>query len=59
MQLVFRKELVDMISTNLQSVYCGFDPTAKSLHIGNLLGIIGLIHYQRSGHTPIALVAWF
>jgi len=37
-------------------LYAGFDPTAKSLHIGNLLQIMLLSHFQRHGHTPIALV---
>jgi tyrosyl-tRNA synthetase len=37
-------------------VYCGFDPTAPSLHLGNLLGIIVLAWFQRCGHTPVALV---
>jgi len=36
--------------------YIGFDPTAKSLHVGSLLVIMGLVHLQRAGHTPIALV---
>jgi tyrosyl-tRNA synthetase len=36
--------------------YIGFDPTAYSLHIGNLLPIMLLVHFQRSGHKPIALV---
>jgi tyrosyl-tRNA synthetase len=36
--------------------YIGFDPTAKSLHVGSLLPIMGLVHLQRAGHTPIALV---
>lgn len=44
------------MSSGVQSVYCGFDPTASSLHIGNLLAIIMLIHCQRKGHNPIALV---
>ena len=39
-----------------QPIYCGFDPTADSLHIGNLLAIIALIHCQRAGHQPIAVV---
>jgi hypothetical protein len=39
-----------------QTCYCGFDPTASSLHIGNLLALIALIHCQRKGHTPIVLV---
>lgn len=37
-------------------VYCGFDPTADSLHLGNLVGIMGLAWFQRCGHTPIAIV---
>ncbi|MGI9146994.1 MAG: tyrosine--tRNA ligase [Chloroflexota bacterium] len=38
------------------SVYQGFDPTATSLHTGNLVGIMALAHFQRAGHRPIALV---
>ena len=38
------------------SVYCGFDPSAPSLHVGNLVPVMGLVHLQRSGHRPIALV---
>jgi tyrosyl-tRNA synthetase len=36
--------------------YIGFDPTAKSLHVGSLVPIMSLAHMQRSGHRPIALV---
>ena len=36
--------------------YCGFDPTASSLHLGNLVPVMGLVHLQRAGHRPIALV---
>ncbi len=36
--------------------YIGFDPTADSLHIGSLVQILILMHYQRAGHQPIALV---
>ena len=36
--------------------YAGFDPTAESLHIGNLVPIMLLVHLQRAGHKPIALV---
>jgi tyrosyl-tRNA synthetase len=39
-----------------RTVYIGFDPTASSLHLGNLVPIMGLVHAQRAGHTPIALV---
>jgi tyrosyl-tRNA synthetase len=38
------------------TVYCGFDPTAESLHIGSLVPIIGLMHFQRAGHRVIALL---
>ncbi|XP_048760256.2 tyrosine--tRNA ligase, mitochondrial-like [Ostrea edulis] len=38
------------------TVYCGFDPTADSLHLGNLLAVIALLHCQRAGHSPICVV---
>lgn len=41
---------------SMRSAYIGFDPTADSLHIGNLVPIMLLAHYQRCGHKPIALV---
>src|SRR5690348_2738266 len=37
-------------------VYCGFDPTSDSLHVGNLVPIMGLAWFQRFGHTPVAIV---
>lgn len=40
----------------MRSAYIGFDPTSDSLHIGNLVPIMLLAHYQRCGHKPIALV---
>ncbi|WP_248724892.1 tyrosine--tRNA ligase [Seonamhaeicola sp. ML3] len=40
----------------MKSAYIGFDPTADSLHIGNLVPIMILAHYQRCGHKPVALV---
>ncbi|OBS70129.1 hypothetical protein A6R68_01328 [Neotoma lepida] len=39
-----------------QTVYCGFDPTGDSLHVGHLLTLLGLFHFQRAGHNVIALV---
>jgi tyrosyl-tRNA synthetase len=36
--------------------YCGFDPTAESLHVGNLVSLMGLIHLARAGHQALALV---
>lgn len=38
------------------TVYQGFDPSATSLHIGNLVGIMTLAHFQRAGHRPLAIV---
>ncbi|KIA77993.1 tyrosine--tRNA ligase [Parachlamydia acanthamoebae] len=47
--------LKEITSTPLK-VYCGFDPTAESLHLGNMVAIMGLAWFQRCGHTPIAIV---
>ncbi|MDQ3810406.1 MAG: tyrosine--tRNA ligase [Chloroflexota bacterium] len=38
------------------TLYQGFDPTATSLHTGNLVGIMALAHFQRAGHRPIAII---
>jgi len=43
-------------AANSVAAYCGFDPTASSLHVGNLVPIMGLVHLQRAGHRPVALV---
>jgi tyrosyl-tRNA synthetase len=43
-------------SGGMQTGYVGFDPTAPSLHVGHLLPVMGLVHLQRAGHRPIALV---
>lgn len=43
-------------ATEALTVYCGFDPTADSLHLGNLLGIIVLTWFQRCGHNPVGLL---
>ena len=53
---ITHEELPDILETEPLTLYCGFDPTADSLHIGSLLPILGLAHFQRHGHTPIALV---
>ena len=50
------KDYADLIRSKQYAVYAGFDPTADSLHIGNLLPLIGLIHFMRAGIQPIALV---
>lgn len=49
------EELEKMADQPLK-VYCGFDPTADSLHLGNLVAIMGLAWFQKAGHTPVAIV---
>jgi len=44
------------LNQTMRSAYIGFDPTADSLHIGNLVPIMLLAHFQRCGHKPFALV---
>ncbi len=46
----------EQLSKEVTKGYIGFDPTAKSLHIGNLATIMLLVHLQRAGHQPVALV---
>lgn len=46
----------DQLNKEVTAGYIGFDPTADSLHIGSLVQIMTLVHFQRSGHKPFALV---
>ena len=46
----------EQLEKELTSAYLGIDPTADSLHIGHLVGVMMLRHLQRSGHRPIALI---
>ncbi|MGQ0737465.1 MAG: tyrosine--tRNA ligase [Bacteroidota bacterium] len=46
----------EQLRKEMTTAYIGFDPTADSLHIGSLVPILLLVHLQRSGHKPIALV---
>ena len=46
----------EMLANEKTAGYIGFDPTSDSLHIGSLLPIMILMHFQRAGHTPIALL---
>src|SRR5499427_2125174 len=48
--------LSDLLAKESVTAYIGFDPTASSLHVGNLLTLMGLARLQRFGHTPIAIV---
>ena len=46
----------EQFQNEMTSAYIGFDPTADSLHIGSLVQIMILVHLQKAGHKPIALV---
>lgn len=46
----------EQLNREMTSAYIGFDPTADSLHIGSLVPILLLVHLQRAGHKPFALV---
>jgi tyrosyl-tRNA synthetase len=55
-QLTDVEGLEALLSKEKIKLYCGFDPTGDSLHIGNLVGILLLKRFQLAGHSPIALV---
>lgn len=46
----------ELLNKEIVSGYIGFDPTADSLHVGSLAQIMTLLHFQRAGHKPIALI---
>lgn len=46
----------ELLTKEMVSGYIGFDPTADSLHVGHLMQVMTLIHFQRAGHKPFALV---
>ena len=46
----------DLLKKEKSAGYIGFDPTADSLHIGHMVQVMLLVHFQRAGHTPVALV---
>ncbi len=48
--------LIEALQKESVTGYIGFDPSAASLHVGSLLPIMGLVHMQRNGHSPIAVV---
>lgn len=55
-QVTDEEELRELLSREKITCYIGFDPTAKSFHVGHLLAIIALMHMQRHGHRPIAVL---
>ena len=46
----------EQLAREMTTGYIGFDPTAESLHIGSLVPILLLVHFQKAGHKPIALI---
>jgi tyrosyl-tRNA synthetase len=50
------EELVEHLNSGARTLYCGFDPTADSLHLGHLVPLLILKRFQDAGHSPIALV---
>lgn len=49
-------ELIEHLQDGCRTLYCGFDPTADSLHIGSLVPLLALKRFQEAGHKPVALV---
>lgn len=49
------EKLQERLAAGSMTLYCGFDPTAESLHVGNLVPLLGLRRFQLFGHRPIAL----
>ena len=55
-QIAGEDAIEDWLSGESRTLYCGFDPTADSLHIGSLVPLLVLRRFQEAGHRPIALV---
>jgi len=55
-QITHEEELAEHLASGPRTAYCGFDPSADSLHVGSLLPIMGLRRWQAAGHRVVALV---
>lgn len=55
-QMTAEEELRAHLNDSSRTLYCGFDPTADSLHLGHLVPLLVLKRFQDYGHNPIALV---
>ncbi len=55
-QLAGGDDLKAHLGSGSRTLYCGFDPTAESLHIGNMVPLLALKRFQEAGHQPIALL---
>lgn len=51
-----RAQLAEHLASGVRTIYCGFDPTADSLHVGSLLPLLALRRVQLAGHRPIVLI---
>ncbi|NJB68193.1 tyrosyl-tRNA synthetase [Desulfobaculum xiamenense] len=49
-------KLREYFETSGRTLYCGFDPSAKSLHVGNMVPLLALLRFKKAGHTPMALM---
>ena len=56
-QVTHEEEVRDLLGRESITFYIGFDPTADSLHVGHFIQIMVMMHMQRAGHRPIALIA--
>ncbi len=55
-QVTDEKAVRDLFDKEQVTAYVGYDPTAESLHVGNLLTIMPLVHLERAGHRPLVIV---
>lgn len=55
-QVTADEEFIEHLESGSRTLYCGFDPTADSLHIGSLVPLLALKRFQEAGHKPMALV---
>ncbi|NBQ54188.1 MAG: tyrosine--tRNA ligase, partial [Proteobacteria bacterium] len=55
-QITHEEEIAGHLATGVRTAYCGFDPSADSLHVGSLLPIMAMRRWQAAGHRVVALV---
>ena len=51
-QIAGEDDLPGWLDSGVRTLYCGFDPTADSLHVGHLVPLLALRRFQNAGHTP-------
>ena len=55
-QLAGGEDVREHLISGLRTIYCGFDPSAESLHVGSMVPLLVLRRFQMAGHQPIALI---